>query len=112
MSASTLNGDKVVNQAGEDLGKIDDIMIDTPTGRVVYAVLSFGGFLGLGDKLFAIPWSRLSLDEDRKVFILNIDRATLEKAPGFDKDNWPDMADRAWGSQVHTYYNSRPYWEL
>jgi len=54
MSASTLNGDKVVNQAGEDLGKIDDIMIDTPTGRVAYAVLSFGGFLGLGDKLFAI----------------------------------------------------------
>jgi sporulation protein YlmC with PRC-barrel domain len=111
MSATTLNGDKVVNQVGEDLGKIDDIMIDTKTGRVAYAVLSFGGFLGLGDKLFAIPWSRLSLDEDRKVFILNIDRATLENAPGFDKDNWPDMADRTWGSEIHTYYSSRPYWE-
>src|SRR5579872_5679264 len=111
MSASTLSGDKVVNSAGEDLGKIDDIMIDTPTGRVAYAVLSFGGILGLGDKLFAIPWSRLSLDEDRKVFILNIDRAILEKAPGFDKDNWPDMADRTWGAQIHTYYSARPYWE-
>jgi len=112
MSASTLTGDSVVNAAGEDLGKIDDIMIDTPTGRVAYAVLSFGGFLGMGDKLFAIPWSRLTLDEDREVFVLNIDKATLEKAPGFDKDNWPDMADRTWGTQVHTYYGSRPYWDV
>ncbi len=60
MGASTLSGDNVVNKAGEDVGKIDEIMIDTPTGRVAYAVLSFGGFLGMGDKLFAIPWSRLS----------------------------------------------------
>ena len=112
MGASTLNGDNVVNKAGEDVGKIDEIMIDTPTGRVAYAVLSFGGFLGMGDKLFAIPWSRLSLDESRKVFVLDVDRATLEKAPGFDKDNWPDMADRAWGNRIYTYYGSRPYWEV
>ena len=111
MSASTLTGDRVVNAAGDDLGKIDDIMIDVPTGRVGYAVLSFGGFLGLGDKLFAIPWSRLALDEDRHVFVFDVDKATLEKAPGFDKDNWPDMADRAWGTQVYSYYGSRPYWD-
>jgi sporulation protein YlmC with PRC-barrel domain len=112
MGASTLNGDNVVNKAGEDVGKIDEIMIDTSTGRVAYAVLSFGGFLGMGDKLFAIPWSRLSLDEGRKVFVLDVDRATLEKAPGFDKHNWPDMADRAWGNRIYTYYGSRPYWEV
>jgi len=111
MGASTLNGDNVVNKAGEDVGKIDEIMIDTPTGRVAYAVLSFGGFLGMGDKLFAIPWSRLSLDESRKVFVLDVDRATLEKAPGFDKDNWPDMTDHAWGGRIFTYYGSRPFWE-
>jgi sporulation protein YlmC with PRC-barrel domain len=111
MGASTLNGDKVVNKTGEDVGKIDEIMIDTPTGRIAYAVLSFGGFLGMGDKLFAIPWSRLSLDEGRKVFVLDVDRVTLEKAPGFDKDNWPDMADQAWGNRIYTYYGSRPYWE-
>jgi sporulation protein YlmC with PRC-barrel domain len=111
MSASTLNGDAVVNAAGEDLGKIDDIMIDTPTGRVAYAVLSFGGFLGMGDKLFAIPWDRLKLDEDNHRFILNIDKGTLEKAPGFDKDNWPDMGDPSWGSRVYSYYGSRPYWD-
>jgi sporulation protein YlmC with PRC-barrel domain len=111
MSASTLTGDKVVNGTGEDLGKVQDIMIDTPTGRVAYAVLSFGGFLGMGDKLFAIPWDRLSLDEENKRFVLNIDRAKLEKAPGFDKDNWPDMADPSWGSRIYSYYGSHPYWE-
>ena len=111
MSASTLTGDKVVNTAGEDLGKIQDVMIDTPTGRVAYAVLSFGGFLGMGDKLFAIPWDRLSLDEENKRFVLNIDRAKLEMAPGFDKDNWPDMADPSWGSRIYSYYGSHPYWE-
>ncbi len=87
LSASTLQGDRVVNSAGEDIGKIDEIMIDTPTGRIAYAVLSFGGFLGMGDKLFAIPWSRLALDEDNKRFLLNFDKDTLKQAPGFDKDN-------------------------
>src|SRR5215469_8726685 len=108
LSASTLTGDRVVNAAGEDLGKIDEMMIDTLTGRVAYAVLSFGGFLGMGDKLFAIPWDRLSLDEDNKRFILNVDRAKLERARGFDKDNWPDMADPSWGLQIFTYYGSHP----
>lgn len=110
LSAASLTGDRVINGAGEDIGKIDEIMIDTPTGRVAYAVLSFGGFLGMGDKLFAIPWSRLSLDEENQVFVLDIDKATLERAPGFDKNNWPDMADRAWESRIYTYYGSKPYW--
>jgi sporulation protein YlmC with PRC-barrel domain len=111
LSASSLTGDKVVNAAGEDLGKIDEIMIDTPTGRVAYAVLSFGGFLGMGNKLFAIPWDKFALDEQNKRFVLNIDRAKLEQAPGFDKDNWPDMADPSWGSRIYSYYGSHPYWE-
>jgi len=111
MGASTLTGDSVVNAAGEDLGSINEIMIDVPTGRIAYAVLSFGGFLGMGDKLFAIPWNRLTVEEDRKVFVLNVDRKTLEAAPGFDKNNWPDMADRTWGSQIYSYYGSRPYWD-
>ena len=110
LSASTLEGDRVVNAAGDDIGKIDEIMIDTPTGRVAYAVLSFGGFLGMGDKLFAIPWSALALDEDNKVFRLNVDKQTLERAPGFDKSNWPDMADRSWGGEIYKYYNQPPYW--
>ena len=111
MSASTLTGDHVRNSAGEDLGKIEEIMLDVPTGRVAYAVLSFGGFLGMGNKLFAIPWEALTLNEADHEFILNIDKQRLENAPGFDKDNWPDMADRKFGSEVFDYYGYTPYWE-
>ena len=111
LSASTLAGDSVRNAAGENLGKIDEIMIDIPSGRVAYAVLSFGGFLGMGDKLFAVPWSALKVDEDEKCFILNVDKRTIEQAPGFDKDNWPDMSDTSWGSQISAYYKVEPYWE-
>ncbi len=111
MSASSLSGDRVMNAAGEDLGKIKEIMIDIPTGRVAYAVLSFGGVLGMGDKLFAIPWDVFTLDEDNKQFMVNLDKAALDNAPGFDKDNWPDMADRTWGSRIYSYYGISPYWE-
>ena len=111
LSASTLDGDNVRNTAGEDLGKVDEIMIDIPSGRVAYAVLSFGGVLGIGNKLFAVPWSILRVDEDDKCFIMDVDKRTLENAPGFDKDNWPDMADPKWGNHVHNYYGARPYWD-
>jgi sporulation protein YlmC with PRC-barrel domain len=111
LAAATLAGDSVRNAAGEDLGKIDEIMIDIPSGRVAYAVLSFGGFLGMGDKLFAVPWSALKVDEDEKCFILNVDRRTIEQAPGFDKDNWPDMSDAHFGTEVSAYYKVSPYWE-
>lgn len=111
LSASTLAGDAVKNAAGENLGKVDEIMIDIPSGRVAYAVLSFGGVLRMGNKLFAVPWDVLTVDEDQKCFILDVDKATLEDAPGFDKDNWPDMADAAWGQQIYSYYGRRPYWD-
>lgn len=110
LSASTLAGDRVRNRAGEDLGKIEDIMLDLDSGRVAYAVLSFGGFLGIGDKLFAVPWQSLELNAAEHEFILDVDKQTLENAPGFDKDNWPDMADTAWGAQVHQHYGQTPYW--
>ncbi len=111
MGCGTLSGDTVRNSAGEDLGKVKEIMLDVPTGRVAYAVLSFGGFLGMGNKLFAVPWQALTLNERDKEFVLNVDKQTLENAPGFDKDNWPDMADPQWGSQIFKYYGYTPYWE-
>jgi hypothetical protein len=111
LSASSLAGDAVKNSLNEDLGKVNELMIDVPTGKVAYAVLSFGGFLGMGDKLFAVPWRALTLDEDRKCFILDVDKQTLEDAPGFDKDNWPDMAEPSWRSQVYSYYKTEPYWD-
>jgi len=111
MAADTLTGDDVVNAAGDDLGEIKDIMIDVESGRIAYAVLSFGGFLGLGDKLFAIPWSSLKLDPAGKQFVLDIDKQQLDNAPGFDKDHWPSMADNRWANDIHSYYGARPYWE-
>jgi sporulation protein YlmC with PRC-barrel domain len=111
LAASTMAGDSVRNAAGEDLGKLDEVMIDIPSGRIAYAVLSFGGVLGMGNKLFAVPWSALKVDEDEKCLVLNVDKKKLENAPGFDKSNWPDMADTAWGSEVSRYYGVTPYWE-
>jgi sporulation protein YlmC with PRC-barrel domain len=111
MSAGTLAGDRVRNSAGEDLGKLEEIMLDVPSGRVAYAVLSFGGFLGMGSKLFAIPWEALKLNEADKEFVLDIDKARLESAPGFEKDNWPDMADPQFGSEIYGYYGYKPYWD-
>jgi sporulation protein YlmC with PRC-barrel domain len=111
LAASTLAGDSVRNSVGDDLGKIDEIMIHIPSGKVAYAVLSFGGIIGIGSKLFAVPWSALKVDEDRKCFILDVDKQTLENAPGFDKDNWPDMTDTTWGREIFAYYDATPYWE-
>lgn len=111
MSASTLEGDEIVNTRGEKLGDLEEVMLDVATGRIAYAVLASGGFLGMGEKLFAIPWSALTLDPENKCFILDVDKERLEQAPGFDKDHWPAMADRSWAAQVHTYYGTRPYWE-
>lgn len=110
MSASSLTGDRVINSRGEDLGKVEEFMIDLGTSRIAYVVLSFGGVLGIGSTLFAIPFEAFSLDEDKHAFILDVPQEKLEKATGFDKDNWPDMADPSWGTQLHDYYGLRPYW--
>ncbi|HEY0846141.1 MAG TPA: PRC-barrel domain-containing protein [Noviherbaspirillum sp.] len=104
MAAETLQGDRVVNPQGEDLGEIRDIMIDVPSGKVAYVVLSFGGVMGFGDKLFAIPWSALTLDAGRRCFILDISRERLKHAPGFDRHHWPSMADPHWVAEVHDFY--------
>ncbi len=110
MAADTLTGDDVRNDANEKLGEITDIMLDVPTGRVAYAVMSVGGVLGVGNKLFAIPWSAMQLDTQNKCFRLNVAKERFEEAPGFDKDHWPSMADQRWAEDVHSFYQARPYW--
>ena len=112
MDASTLEGETVVNSSGEDLGKIEAIMLDVARGRIAYAVLSFGGFLGMGSKYFAIPWSAFTLYAAQKRFILGVSRDRLENAPGFDKDHWPSMVDATWATEVHAYYDVTPYWDV
>lgn len=110
MGANTLIGNDVYNHKEEDLGDIKEIMLDMRSGRVAYAVLSFGGFLGLGQKLFAVPWNALTLDTINKRFILNIEKERLSSAPGFNPDSWPDMADPIWAGEVHAYYGTQPYY--
>ena len=111
MDAASLTGDEVKNSAGEDLGEIKAIMLDVPQGRIAYAVLSFGGFLGVGDKYFAIPWEALKLNADEECFVLDVDKEQLKNAPGFDKNHWPSMADLTWASDIHRYYGFDPYWD-
>ena len=111
LAASTLKNEKVVNRKGEDLGKIEDYMIDLDNGRIAYCVLSFGGFLGMGNKLFMVPWNALTLDTVNKRFILDADKERLKKAPGFDKDHWPDTTAPEFSTEIYTFYRVTPYWE-
>jgi sporulation protein YlmC with PRC-barrel domain len=113
--ATKLIGADVENSQGENLGDITDVVLDR-TGRIEYAVLSFGGFLGLGEKYFAVPWAALRAEAgqrpgDRERYILNMDKERLKNAPGFDKNNWPDMADRSWAAQIYAFYGVPPSWE-
>ncbi len=101
MASATLDGNKVLSTDGEEVGKVKDIMLDVRGGRIAYVVLSSGGFLGIGDRLFAIPWNVLTLDTDRECFVLNVSSQRIKDAPGFDKDNWPSMADTAWATSIH-----------
>jgi len=104
MGADTLIGNNVYNTADESLGTIKELMIEMSTGKIGYAVLSYGGFLGMGDRLFAVPWQALTLDTQNKRFSLNASKDQLKNAPGFDKDHWPAMADTSWASDVHKFY--------
>lgn len=104
MGAGTLIGNDVCNRQDDDLGDIKEIMLDMRSGKITYAVLSFGGFLGMGEKLFAVPWKALTLDTENKRFVLNMDKDKLKDAPGFDQDNWPNMADQAWVNRIDSYY--------
>lgn len=108
MGANTLIGEDVYNHQEEDLGDIKELMLDMQTGEVAYAVLSFGGILGMGAKLFAVPWEKLSLDTVNKRFLLDVEKEQLKNAPGFDKDDWPDMNSSDWAEQVHTFFGSLP----
>lgn len=112
LSADTLEGTSIRNRAGEDLGDLKALMIDIGSGRVAYAVLSFGGFLGMGDKLFAVPWQALQVDRQNEEIILDVPRETLENAPGFDDNDWPDFAESEYGVRVFEHYGYDPYWDV
>jgi sporulation protein YlmC with PRC-barrel domain len=110
-----LTGLSVYNANNESLGKIEDLVIDPQAGKIRYAVLSFGGFLGMGDKLFAIPWQKLSFvakgttsagTEKESYVVLNVSKGILKGAPGFAKDSWPNFADRTWRDTIEQHYGT------
>lgn len=111
-----LIGLRVYNASNENLGKIEDLVMDPAAGKVRYAVLSFGGFLGMGDKLFAVPWDDLKLvpkgttgagTTKEDYYVLNVTKEALKNAPGFDKNNWPDFANANWNADVDKFYTSQ-----
>lgn len=110
LPTSSVLGEIVKNRQGEQLGEVKDIVVDLEYGCVAYALLSFGGFLGLGKKLFVVPWNAMTFCDDDG-FCIEMERSKLEHAPGFNRDEWPDVSDRRWGAEVHRYYKVTPYWE-
>ena len=111
VKASSIIGTKVVNPNGDNLGDIKEVVIDPRTGRVAYSVVSFGGFLGMGEKLFAIPFSSFKYNATSNDYVLDVSKERLQSAPGFDADHWPSMAEEKWNRDVYKYYGHSPYWE-
>lgn len=107
LSATSLIGDKVLNYKEEDLGAVKDIMLDTNTGQIAYIVVSYGGFMGMGDKLFAIPFASCSVDEKNKALRVNVSEDVLKSAPGFDKDQWPDFNNPKFNESIETHYRQK-----
>ena len=103
-SVSTLLGNLVVDRDGREVGRIQELMVDPKNGHVTYAVMSLGGVLGVGEKLFAVPWVSLELDPEEDRFVMDVDRERLKDAPGFDKDDWPNMSSTYWGTDVPKFY--------
>lgn len=110
LSAGTLKGTTVKNRKGENLGHVEEVMIDVNSGHVAYVVVGFGGILGFGDKLFAVPWPAIEFDTDTKTAIMDAHKDLLEKAPGFDRNNWPSTPNGQWYNDLYRYYGSDPYW--
>lgn len=111
ISADKVEGTSVYNREGDKLGSIYGVMIDKVSGRVIYAVMSFGGFLGIGDRYHPLPWSVLSYDPGQGGYIVDLDRDLLEGAPTYAVDDTPDWADPVWGRSVHDYYGAPGYWQ-
>lgn len=104
VKSGEITGADVKNTAKENLGEIAEVVIDKASGKVNYLVLDFGGFLGFGNKYFAIPWNLFLYNNDDDCFILNVDKQRLKEAPGFDKDHWPDFAAPEFTTTITNFY--------
>jgi len=109
ISADRVEGTEVYNASGDHLGEVEDVIIDKQSGKVAYAVMSFGGFLGIGQKFHPIPWSMLKYDSGKGGYVVPLDKTTLERAPAYDRADLK-FEDRNWNTQVYDYYKIPPYW--
>lgn len=107
MDTVSLNGDRVRDGAGDEIGRIEGVMLDGSRNRIMYAVLSFSGSLGRDDSLFAVPWSVLRINADEACVILDVSRKRLKAAPGFDRASWPSITDPVWREEIDSYYGVR-----
>jgi hypothetical protein len=112
IAARRVQGATVYNTALEKLGSVEDVMIDKGTGRIAYAVLSFGGFLGIGDRFYPLPWEKLSYDAELGGYVVDIDRDVLEGAPSYTDEATTEWNDKAWGRDVYAYYGVHPFWDI
>jgi sporulation protein YlmC with PRC-barrel domain len=110
IAADKVSGTNVYNRAGENVGTIDDVMIDKRSGKVAYAVMSFGGFLGMGENYHPVPWSQLHYDTNQGGYLVNLSRAQLEGAPTYAPGTDPGWGNRDYETRLHKYYNADPYW--
>ena len=110
LPTGSMKGAHVRNFAGEDLGKVDEFVVDFDSGRIAYVVVAVGGFLGIGEKLYAVPWDLFSVRLDDYEFYVDVDKQMLLDAPGFERSQWPDMGDAQWGDGIKTHYSQKPYW--
>ena len=110
IGSDKVEGTPVYNRQGEKLGSIERVMIEKIGGKVAYAVLSFGGFLGIGDQHHPLPWNVLKYDTSQGGYVVDIDKARLEGAPSFNREENFDFGDRQWGQRVHDYWGVTPYW--
>ena len=105
-------GTRVLTLKFEDAGKVEEVAIDVHTGRIAYLVISFGGVLGIGEKLYAVPWKSVQYHRDLNAYLLNVTPEQIEHAPGFERETWPPLSDPAWNQRIHDYYNVPPYWGI
>lgn len=103
-------GTDVYNRSGEKLGSIRDVMIDKKSGRIAFAILSFGGFLGIGDRYHPLPWATLSYDKKVGGYVVDLDPSVLEGAPAYGSEETIAWGDEAWQRRLHDYYGASPYW--
>ena len=112
IASDKVEGTAVYNRQDEHLGTVHNFMVDKSTGRVAYAVMSFGGFLGIGESYHPLPWRALTYDTRLGGFVVDLDRSRLEKAPSYTVRDMPNWSDRSYGNRIDEFYAMTPYWGM